>query len=120
MAFDHVRVWIFDLDNTLYPSECDLFAQVDQRMGAFISDFLDVDRRQARAVQKRFFREHGTTLRGLMNVHGMDPAAFLDYVHDIDVTPVLPDAALDRALGRLPGRKLIFTNGSVEHARRVT
>ena len=118
-ALDHVEVWIFDLDNTLYPARCNLFDQIDRRMGAFIAALLEVDPVEARAVQKQYFHEHGSTLRGLMLEHGMEPRAFLDYVHDIDLTPVPPSPALDRALGRLKGRKLVFTNGSTRHAERV-
>lgn len=115
----HVESWIFDLDNTLYPASCDLFSQVDRRMGEFICRELALDAVAARALQKQYFREHGTTLRGLMTVHGIDPAVFLDYVHDIDLAPVAASRALDDALGRLEGRKLIFTNGSVAHAERI-
>ncbi len=115
-----VDVWVFDLDNTLYPARCNLFAQVSQRMGAFISEFLAVELDEARAVQKDYFRRHGTTLRGLMVEHDMDPTPFLDYVHDIDLSPVPRDDRLDRALTALPGRKVIFTNGTISHARRIT
>lgn len=115
----HVESWVFDLDNTLYPASCDLFSQVDRRMGEFICRELALDAVAARALQKQYFKEHGTTLRGLMTVHGVDPAVFLDYVHDIDLTPVAASRALDDALGRLEGRKLIFTNGSVAHAERI-
>lgn len=118
-GFDAVETWIFDLDNTLYPASCRLFDQIDERMGAFISDLLRVDRVEARRVQKQFFYEHGTTLRGLMTVHGIDPVAFLDFVHDIDHSPVCENRALARALESLPGRKLVFTNGTVAHAERV-
>ena len=116
---DRVDTWVFDLDNTLYPAACNLFAQVDRRMTAFIADAFDLPSDQARALQKTYFRTHGTTLRGLMVEHGMDPAAFLDYVHDIDVTCVPESPDLDTALARLPGRKVIFTNGSTKHAERV-
>ncbi len=116
---DHVEVWIFDLDNTLYPAACNLFDQIDRRMGEFIGRLLTVDRTEARVIQKSYFRQHGTTLRGLMLEHGLDPAEFLDYVHDIDLTPIPPNPDLDQALDRLPGRKLVFTNGSVPHAERV-
>ncbi|PKQ02286.1 MAG: pyrimidine 5'-nucleotidase, partial [Alphaproteobacteria bacterium HGW-Alphaproteobacteria-12] len=92
--FASVETWIFDLDNTLYPPECDLFAQVDQRMTAFISRYLEVDATEARRIQKDFYIEHGTTLSGLMTVYGLEPAAFLHFVHDIDVSAVLADAAL--------------------------
>lgn len=116
---DEAEVWVFDLDNTLYPARCNLFAQVDERMGRFISDLLGVDRTEARAVQKRYFREYGTTLSGLMQNHGLDPAEFLGFVHDIDYSPVDPDPVMEAALSALPGRKLIFTNGTVAHAEAV-
>ncbi len=118
-SFAHVEHWVFDLDNTLYPPECDLFAQIDQRMAGFISEFLSVDAAEARRIQKDFYVEHGTTLAGLMRVHGLQPAAFLAHVHDIDVSVVAPDAALGRAIAALPGAKVIFTNGSVKHAENV-
>lgn len=113
-------VWIFDLDNTLYPATCNLFAQVDRRIGDFIADHFGIPYEEARVMQKRFFREHGTTLRGLMVEHDVEPEPFLDYVHDIDVTPVAPSPALAAALDALPGRKIIYTNGSVRHAENVT
>ena len=111
--------WIFDLDNTLYPARCNLFAQVDRRIGQFIEGRLGLDRVEARALQKQYFHEHGTTLAGLMANHAVDPGAFLEFVHDIDVSPVPPSVELDQALARLPGRKFIFTNGSTAHANRV-
>ena len=113
------ETWVFDLDNTLYPASCDLFSQVDRRMKAFIADYLDVPEDEAFRIQKRYFRDHGTTLRGLMSNHGMDPARFLDFVHDIDLSPVTPSPDLDTVLARLPGRKVIFTNASTDHAERV-
>lgn len=114
-----MNAWVFDLDNTLYPPACDLFAQVDERMTAFIGRYLGVDAVEARRIQKDFYIEHGTTLSGLMAVYGLEPAAFLDFVHDIDVSAVLADAGLGEAIQRLPGRKLIFTNGSLKHAENV-
>jgi putative hydrolase of the HAD superfamily len=118
-GFDATRIWIFDLDNTLYPGECNLFAQVDHRMGEFIADYLDVPYAWARHLQKSYYRRFGTTLSGLMQVHKMDPKPFLDYVHDIDLSVVPEHPELAAAIGRLPGRKLIFTNGSRRHAERV-
>ncbi len=118
-GLDHVEAWIFDLDNTLYPASCNLFAQVDRRIGAFVGRLLSLDPDQARQLQTQYFREHGTTLRGLMTVNGIEPEVFLDYVHDIDVSPVPPNPALDRALDALDGRKLVFTNGSQAHAERI-
>jgi putative hydrolase of the HAD superfamily len=114
------ETWIFDLDNTLYPASCDLFAQVDVRIRDYIANFLGVEPDEAYRVQKEFFHMHGTSMRGMMENHGMDPDPFLDYVHDIDVTPVPPSPHLDAALAALPGRKIVFTNGSVAHADRVT
>lgn len=116
---DRVACWVFDLDNTLYPAECNLFAQIDLRMTEYISGLLSVDKQAARSLQKSYYFEHGTTLRGLMLNHGVDPADYLDYVHDIDISPVPPSPALDLALARLPGRKVVFTNGSTAHAERV-
>ncbi len=115
----HIETWVFDLDNTLYPADGRVFDQVDERMGAFIADFLKVDAQEARRVQKLYYREFGTTLSGLMTVHGMAPKPFLDFVHDIDVSMIEPNTALDAALARLPGRKVIYTNGSVSHAENV-
>ncbi|MDR3514760.1 MAG: pyrimidine 5'-nucleotidase [Azospirillaceae bacterium] len=119
-ALDQISVWIFDLDNTLYPASCNLFAQVSARITDYIARRLDLPADQARALQKRLFLKHGTTLRGLMNDYHVDPTEFLDYVHTIDVSPVTPSERLAAALSALPGRRLIYTNGSVAHARQVT
>ena len=110
---------MFDLDNTLYPAHCNLFDQVDRRMGSFISDLLGVDAVEAKRIQKTYFYEHGTTLRGLMTNHGIVPDDFLAFVHDIDVSVLDPNAALGEAISRLPGRKVIFTNGTHAHAQNV-
>ena len=118
-GFERTQVWVFDLDNTLYPADCNLFLQVDQRMGEFIARLLGVPFAYARHLQKTYYRQFGTTLSGLMQVHGMDPKPFLDYVHDIDLTPVREHPELAAAIDKLPGRKLIFTNGSRRHAERV-
>jgi putative hydrolase of the HAD superfamily len=112
-------VWIFDLDNTLYSAECNLFAQVDRRMGEFIARYLGVPYEYARHLQKTYYRQFGTTLSGLMQVHRMDPKPFLDYVHDIDLACMPEAPELSAAIERLPGRKLIFTNGSRRHAENV-
>jgi putative hydrolase of the HAD superfamily len=114
-----VRTWLFDMDNTLYPSRVNLFGQIDRKMEVFVGDLLGLNRDEARAVQKRYFHEHGTTLRGLMLSHGVDPHSFLDFVHDIDMSVLAPDPRLATALQRLPGRKLVFTNGDAPYAERV-
>ena len=117
--FAHVETWVFDLDNTIYPARYNLFDLVDVRIGAFIADLLDLDAVAARCVQKDYFRRHGTTLRGLMLHHGVEPDVFLDYVHDIEVDRLPPSPELGAALDRLAGRKIIYTNGSAAHAERV-
>ncbi len=118
-AFAGTRLWIFDLDNTLYPAECNLFAQIDQRMSAFIQDLLGLDAAAARKVQKALYYEHGTTLAGLMAEHDVKPDVFMDFVHDIDLAAVSHMPELAEAISRLEGRKFIFTNGSTRHAERV-
>jgi putative hydrolase of the HAD superfamily len=118
-AFSHVRDWIFDLDNCLYPAATGLFALIDERMGAYIQRLLDCDASEARRVQKAHFHEHGTTLAGLMKTHGVDPDHFLEDVHSIPLDRVAADAALGAALARLPGRRFVFTNGDAPYARRV-
>jgi putative hydrolase of the HAD superfamily len=118
-ALAHVDSWIFDLDNSLYPPSCDLFALIDIRMGEFIQRLLGCGPEEARRVQKAHFVEHGTTLAGLMREHGVDPHEFLDFVHDIDLARLAADPALVAALDRLPGRKFIFTNADEGHATRV-
>lgn len=112
--------WVFDLDNTLYPAECDLFAEIDQRMTDFVARFLRLPREEARATQKRYYAEHGTTLNGLMSLHGMDPMDFLAHVHEIDLSPLPKSEPLRDALTALPGKKFVYTNGSRRHAARVT
>jgi putative hydrolase of the HAD superfamily len=112
-------VWLFDLDNTLYPARCNLFAQIDVRIGRYICDWLKVGPEEARRVQKQYWREHGTSMRGMMSLHGVDPVHYLNYVHDIDYSPIEANPALERSLAALPGRKIIFTAGDVPHAERV-
>jgi putative hydrolase of the HAD superfamily len=114
--FAHVRDWVFDLDNTLYPHHVDLFAQIDRNMTAYVSSFLGLSREDARALQKRYYFEHGTTLQGLMLHHGVDPSDFLEKAHAINYEVLAPDETLGEAIKALPGRKFIFTNGSVKHA----
>ena len=118
-AFGHVTDWIFDLDNCLYPASAGLFDLIDERMGAYIERLLDCDRAEARRVQKAHFHDHGTTLAGLMLHHNVDPHHFLADVHDIALDRIAANPALDAGLGRLPGRKYLFTNGDAPYARRV-
>jgi putative hydrolase of the HAD superfamily len=117
--FDRVETWVFDLDNTLYPATSKVFDQISRRMTGFIVQHFDIASDAALAKQRDFFMRYGTTLRGLMTEHGLKPGPFLDYVHEIDVGSVDANPQLALKLGRLPGRKLIFTNASRIHAERV-
>ncbi|WP_233560093.1 pyrimidine 5'-nucleotidase [Oleomonas cavernae] len=113
------QTWVFDLDNTLYPASCRLFDQIEAKMRAYIADHLKLDDAGASALKSELFRRHGTTMKGLMLDHGVDPHHFLDFVHDIDLSPLDGSPALGGVLARLPGRKVIYTNGSTAHAGRV-
>ena len=117
--FAHIRNWIFDLDNCLYPASAGLFELIDQRMGAYIQRLLDCDPIEARRVQKHHFHTHGTTLAGLIKEHGVDPNHFLGDVHAIPLDRIQCDESLASSLERLPGRKFVFTNGDATYARRV-
>jgi putative hydrolase of the HAD superfamily len=114
--FADVSEWVFDLDNTLYPHHVDLFAQIDRNMTAYVADLLGLGLEDARKLQKQYYHDHGTTLRGLMHHHGIDPAGFLDAAHKIDYSPLPADAGLSDAIKALPGRKFIYTNGTTKHA----
>ncbi len=118
-GFDDTKVWVFDLDNTLYPASCNLFAQIHDRMGRFIAERFKVAPEEAWRIQKRYYHKYGTTLAGLMTEDGIEPKDFLDAVHDIDYSPVPPSPELAAVLAALPGRKLVFTNGSRGHAERT-
>jgi putative hydrolase of the HAD superfamily len=115
----HIEVWLFDLDNTLYPFDNDFMRLIEARMTLYVARELNLPRDEAWALQKRYLHEHGTTLAGLMANHGIDPEPFLDEVHDVSLDALVPDPELRAALLRLPGRRLIFTNGDARHAARV-
>ncbi|MEJ2375316.1 MAG: pyrimidine 5'-nucleotidase [Pseudolabrys sp.] len=118
-GFDQVETWVFDLDNTLYPHHLNLWQQVDDRIRAYIADFLKVPHDQAFRIQKDYYKRYGTTMRGLMTEHALAPDHYLDFVHRIDHSLLTPDAALGAALEKLPGRKLILTNSTRQHADAV-
>ena len=117
--FRHIDAWVFDLDNTLYRADCNLFEQIDRRMTVYIAQLLSIPEAEAKRLQKTYYRDHGTTLSGLMRVNGIDPESFLDFVHDIDLSVLQADESLVRAIGKLPGKKFVFTNGCHNHAVRV-
>jgi putative hydrolase of the HAD superfamily len=114
-----IDTWIFDLDNTLYPSGTEFVALIEGRMTAYVQQATGLPEAEARALQKKYLHEHGTTLAGLMALHGVDPHDFLRAVHDVSLDSLTPDLTLRQALLRLPGRRLVFTNGSAWHADRV-
>ena len=114
--FAHVTSWIFDLDNTLYPPDSGLWPAIEDRITLFLIEHSGLDGTSARALQRYYYHRHGTTLRGLVDEDGLDPHAFLDFVHDIDRSGLAPNPSLAIEIARLPGRKLIFTNGSRNHA----
>ena len=118
-AFTHVDTWVFDLDNTLYPHHVNLWQQVDARIGEFVCDWLKISPEEARAIQKDYYRRYGTTMRGMMTEHGVRADDYLAYVHKIDHSPLEPNPAMGAAIAKLPGRKLILTNGSVDHVDAV-
>ena len=118
-AFAAVDTWVFDLDNTLYPHHANLWEQVDNRITTWMANFYGVDGLSARGLQKYYYQRYGTSLRGLMIDEGLDPANFLDFAHDIDHSPLEPNPVMGAAIAKLPGRKLILTNGSTDHAEAV-
>jgi putative hydrolase of the HAD superfamily len=118
-AFSHVDTWVFDLDNTLYPPDSALWPQIDERITAYLMDLYGLDGLASRALQKHFYHRHGTTLKALIDQGDADPEHFMDFVHDIDRSSISINTPLSDALGRLPGRKLILTNGSQKHAENT-
>lgn len=117
--FARVNTWVFDLDNTLYPAQHDLWGQIDARMKAYIAALLEITPEEAFRIQKEYYHRYGTSLRGLMIEHGMDPAAFLAHVHDVDLSGLDAAPRLAAAIEALPGTKIVYTNGSERHARNV-
>ncbi len=118
--FRHVETWVFDLDNTLYAPGLRLFDQIEARMTAYVMEALGVEETRANHLRHHYWMTHGTTLAGLMAEHALDPEPYLAHVHDIDLSAVPPVPLLAAAIDALPGRKVVYTNGSREHARRVT
>jgi putative hydrolase of the HAD superfamily len=114
-----INDWIFDLDNTIYPARSNLFVRVAVRITEFVANHFEVEADEARVIQKDLFHRYGTTMRGLMVEENLTPDAYLHYVHDIDVSDLPYEAELDQMIGALPGRKHIFTNGTVPHAENI-
>ena len=114
--FAHVDTWVFDLDNTLYPLDSDMWPKIDARITLFLSEMFGLDGLSSQALQKYYYRRYGTTLQGLMREHRISSDEYLAFVHDIDRSSLAPDHTLAAAIAALPGRRLIFTIGSREHA----
>jgi putative hydrolase of the HAD superfamily len=114
--FEPITTWVFDLDNTLYPPDSGIWPMIDERITLFLIDLFGLDGQSARALHQHYYLRHGTTLRGLVEDNVDDAERFLEFVHDIDRSALKPDPVLAREVSRLPGRKLIFTNGSRNHA----
>lgn len=118
-ALSRIDTWVFDLDNTLYPADSDLWPKIDARITLFMGHLFGLDGMSSRALQKYYYQRYGTTLRGLMEEHDIGPDDFLNFTHDIDRSSLLPNLSLATAITALPGRKLILTNGSRDHALRT-
>lgn len=118
-SFCHVTQWVFDLDNTLYPPEARLFDQIEVKMSAYVMASLGVDQTTADQLRRDYWRDYGTTLAGLMREHNVDPGPYLFDVHDIDLSHLNKDPALAAAIDTLPGRKIVYTNGTAPYARQV-
>ncbi|MHA1524697.1 MAG: pyrimidine 5'-nucleotidase [Alphaproteobacteria bacterium] len=119
-GFSHVEYWIFDLDNTLYSSDTNIFPQISENISLFVADFLKVGRAEADKIKTHYYTTYGTTLGGLMAEHGLEPTQFLDVVHDIDHSQLEENLPLRAAIDNLPGHKYVLTNGSYAHAQRVS
>lgn len=118
-TLDDIESWLFDLDNTLYPSSCKVFDQVDVLIREYIRNLLDLDEAGADALRKHYWHNHGTTMNGLMADHGIDPDEYMDFVHKIDYSIIPPSPELDAALNVIEGPKYVFTNANVRHAEVV-
>ncbi len=118
-ALSHVTTWLFDLDHTLYPFEADVMRLIEARMSAYVTRTTGLPPEEAYLLQKRYLNEHGTTLAGLMAHHAIDPRDFLDDVHDVPLDSLHPDPELNALITRLPGRKIVFTNGDGKHSSRL-
>ena len=114
-----IKTWIFDLDNTLYSADSGIFQQVHTLMGNFVSKHLKIELKKAKELQKKYYKQHGTTLKGMMDNHNVDPDIFLSEVHNLDYSIVEPNHELNEQLEKLEGRKIIYTNANRQHADNV-
>ena len=117
--FEKKNFWIFDLDNTIYDPKSKIFDQIDLRMKQFISSRLNISKEEAFKIQKKFYNEYGTTLSGLMKHYQIQPNEFLKFVHDVDLSKLKKCSVLFKEINQLPGRKIIYTNGDQDYAKKV-
>ena len=117
--FNNKNVWLFDLDNTIYPPETMIFDQIDQRMKKYISRKLKISELEAFTIQKKFYKKYGTTLYGLMEHYKFNPEEFLDFVHKVKLKNVKKSKKLYTNIEDLPGRKIIYTNGDEKYAKKI-
>jgi len=115
----NVDTWVFDLDNTLYSADSGIFQQVSELMGKFVSKYLNINIKEAKKLQRKYYKKHGTTLRGMMDNHGVDPDTFLNEVHQLDYSIVVPNQKLNEELSKLNGKKIIYTNANQQHVNEV-
>ena len=118
-AFESIKYWIFDLDNTLYSGKTKVFEQVDKKMSEYISVKLKISVEEAKKIQKNYFYEYSTTLNGMIKNHKIDPKEFLNYVHNIDFSIVKPDEELNDLIKKIPGKKIIFTNADISYVKKI-
>ena len=118
-GFAHIETWVFDLDNTLYPHNVSVWKQVNDLIRGYIADYLKISHEEATVIRKDYYERYGTSMRGMMAEHNMPHEDYLEHVHRIDHSVIDPNPALGAAIEKLPGRKLIFTNGTKKHADAV-
>ncbi|WP_035244497.1 pyrimidine 5'-nucleotidase [Desulfonatronovibrio hydrogenovorans] len=115
-----MHTFIFDLDNTLYSQELNVFPLIDQRINHYMVSRLGIPASEVDSLRRQYWKEYGVTLNGLMIHYSVDPDDYLEFVHDVDLAGILrPDIRLRKVLEKLDGRKVIFTNGSKSHAENV-
>lgn len=118
-ALRDISTWIFDLDNTLYSADSNLFPQIHERMGLYLMDYFKIDRQAAHEMRFHYFKKYGTTMRGMMTEHNIDPHDFMEYVHNVELDDIGPCPKISALFKKLPGRKFIFTNADHRHANRI-
>lgn len=118
-SFSNINHWVFDLDNTLYPPEARLFDQIEIKMTEWVSQNLSISKYKANILREKYWKNYGTSLAGLMREHHIRPEDYLTYVHDISFDSLESNPILKNLIAALPGRKIVYTNGTAPYAKRV-